>query len=242
MEREIEMGLNVGLRQMLRAGAVIALSAGAGAQAHDRPVVVELFTSQGCSSCPPADAYLKDLADQRPDVLPLAFHVDYWDRLGWKDPYSSRGATDRQRGYAMRFGTTQIYTPQMVIDGTRQAVGSNRARVSLALDAAATHATPAVPLRLGREGGSLAIAIGAGEGSGSVLLVGFDPQRETAVERGENGGRTLVQTNIVRSFEQIAKWDGRALALERALPAGESAALLLQAPNGEILGAAVLEN
>ena len=88
---------------------------------------MELFTSQGCSSCPPADAFLTDLAHQRHDVLPLAFHVTYWDSLGWKDPYSLDAATDRQREYARHLGDDGVYTPQMVVDGTTGFVGSDRA-------------------------------------------------------------------------------------------------------------------
>jgi len=99
-------------------------------------VVVELFTSQGCSSCPPADALLVDLARNRPDVLPLAFHVTYWNRLGWRDPYSLDAATDRQRRYAALLPSNQVYTPQIVVDGSRDVVGSDRDRVLGAIRAA----------------------------------------------------------------------------------------------------------
>src|SRR5271170_2270724 len=95
------------------------------ALAETRPVVVELFTSQGCSSCPPADAVLAELAPRK-DVLALGFHVDYWNSLGWKDPLSTQGATQRQHDYATQFGRREVYTPQVVVDGERQAVGSNR--------------------------------------------------------------------------------------------------------------------
>lgn len=217
-----------------------ALLAGA-AQAQARPVVVELFTSQGCSSCPPAEAVLLDLA-QRPDVLALAFHVDYWDRLGWPDLYSSPEATARQRAYAGTFGNGQVYTPQMVIDGRWEGVGSRRGEVLAAIDAALADPGPEVALRLGREGGRLALDVGAGQGVGRLLLVGFDPRAETAVPRGENAGRTILQANVVRSVEVVAEWDGRALALDRPTPLGESAALVLQAPDGRMLGAAVLDD
>src|ERR1700730_6696553 len=104
-------------------------------EAGERPIVVELFTSEGCSSCPPADALLAELAG-RPDVRALSFHVDYWDRLGWKDPYSSRAATDRQNRYATLLALPTVYTPQIVVDGKWEAVGSDRAEVERVLELA----------------------------------------------------------------------------------------------------------
>ena len=213
----------------LLAGVLLAMGLGAGARAQDRPVVVELFTSQGCSSCPPAEAVLAKLAERRGDVLALAFHVDCWERLGWTDPYSSPEATGRQRAYAASFGSTRVYTPQMVIDGRRDVVGSNRLRVLAAIDAAAAEAVPAVPLRVARDGEALAIAVGAGTGSGRALLVSFDPRQETAVPRGENAGRTIAQANVVRSLAWVAEWEGQAITFARPVPPGEEVALILQA-------------
>src|SRR5471030_829141 len=110
--------------------------------AQESPVVVELFTSQGCSSCPPADAFLTDLAHQRRDVLPLAFHVTYWDSLGWKDPYSLDAATARQRDYARHLGDDGVYTQQMVVDGTTGFVGSNRSQGLSTISSAARKPVP----------------------------------------------------------------------------------------------------
>jgi hypothetical protein len=203
------------------------------------PVVVELFTSQGCSSCPPADSFLTDLARQRRDVLPLAFHVTYWDYLGWKDPYSLDAATARQRDYARHLGEDGIYTPQMVVDGTKGFVGSDR-REGLAAIAGA--ATKPVPVTLAREAGALVVTVGPGAGTARVLLVGFDPSHDTPVGRGENSGRTLRETNVVRSLTPIGAWTGSAVTLHTSSQAGEAFAVLLQAEDGRIIGAACLQS
>jgi len=202
-----------------------------------RPIVVELFTSQGCSSCPPADALLSELAG-RADVLPLAFHVTYWDRLGWRDPFSLPLATDRQRSYQSLLDTETIYTPQMIVEGRTDVVGSDRAGVRAAL--AAAQPGPSVPMTLTTSAAGLSISVGAGAGEASVLLVGYDPAHRTAVPRGENAGRQLSESNIVRSLKRLAHWQGQSLSLSSPQPLGERAAVLLQARDGRILGAAVL--
>jgi hypothetical protein len=206
-------------------------------EAQESPIVVELFTSQGCSSCPPADAFLTDLAHQRRDVLPLAFHVTYWDRLGWKDPYSLDAATARQREYARHLGDDGVYTPQMVVDGTAGFVGSHR---SEGLSAIAGAAPKSVPVSLAGEGQTLLIKVSAGAGTARILLVGFDPSHETHVGRGENSGRTLLESNIVRSMTQLGTWSGSAIELRPARPDGQGFAVLLQADDGRIIGAARL--
>ncbi len=218
-------------------GFAFATVLATGVQAQEAPVVVELFTSQGCSSCPPADAFLTDLARQRRDVLPLAFHVTYWDYLGWKDPYSLDAATARQREYARHLGEDGVYTPQMVVDGTKGFVGSSRAE---GLSAIAGAARKQVPVRVARDAGSLLIMVGAGVGKAQVLLVGFDPMHETPVGRGENRGHTLLESNVVRSLTPIGAWSGSAVTLRQSLPAGDGFAVLLQAEDGRILGAARL--
>jgi len=216
--------------------ALAALSAGP-AVAAERPVVVELFTSQGCSSCPPADALLATLAD-RPEVLALAFHVDYWNRLGWTDPFSSVWATARQSAYATQMGSSQVYTPQAVVDGGRDVVGSDRA----ALDSAIADARrdPSVPLTLTASDAALQVAVDPAAPVDAVLwLVGFDDRHETSVRRGENAGHTLVDRNVVRSLARLDGWSpGGTIAAAR--PEGDRAAVLLQAADGRILGAARL--
>lgn len=219
-------------------GVILAVPLTASATPPDRLVVVELFTSQGCSSCPPADALLTELA-RRPDVLPLAFHVTYWNGLGWWDPYSLEAATARQRAYQRQLGTDTIYTPQMVVNGQAQAIGSDRAAVTAAI-AQTTPATLPVTLSLTRTDPGLQIQIGAGAQEAAVLLIGFDSLHQTAVARGENAGRQLQESNIVRSVETLATWTGQPLTLGYRLPPADRAAVLLQAPDGQILATALL--
>src|SRR5690242_11593741 len=162
--------------------ALLGLALGvAPLRAGQRPIVVELFTSEGCSSCPPADALLAELAS-RPDVLALSFHVDYWDRLGWKDPFSSPDATRRQHGYADLLGLATVYTPQIVVDGKWQAVGSDHGEVEHALGAARRNRDE-VPVGLAVEDGRAKISLGPGSdrASAALLLIGFDRRHVTAV-------------------------------------------------------------
>ena len=211
------------------------LSAGAA----ERPVVVELFTSQGCSSCPPANAYLNEMARDRRDVLPLAFHVTYWDRLGWKDPFSLNEATERQDRYGHRFGDGS-YTPEIVVDGASSHVGSQREDVGSAIEAAKRESRTATAVSIGKAGDQLTIDVGGGSGSAKVLLIGFDHEHTTPIRRGENGGRTLEEANVVRSIRAVGDWQGAALHVSERFPEGQDVAVILQAPNGRIVGAARL--
>jgi hypothetical protein len=211
------------------------LSAGAA----ERPVVVELFTSQGCSSCPPANAYLNEMAHGRHDVLPLAFHVTYWDRLGWKDPFSLTEATERQDRYGHRFGDGS-YTPEIVVDGASSHVGSYREEVGSAIDQAKRDSRTATAVSIAKAGDQLTIDVGGGSGNARVLLIGFDHDHETAIRRGENGGRTLEEANVVRSIRAVGDWQGTALRVSEKFPDGQDAAVILQAPDGRIVGAARL--
>ena len=202
------------------------------------PVLVELFTSQGCNSCPPADVYLGDLA-KRKDVIALAFHIDYWDHIGWKDAFADAAWTQRQRLYSRSLGTRQIYTPQMVVDGGRHAVGSDRPAVERLIGAAAKRERPALSVTRTADGLSLTIG---GSGEGEVWIVGYDPRHETKVPRGENAGKTLTEFNIVRGMTRIEAWKGGALTRTlpaRELPPGSAHVAMIQAPNlGRVLAAA----
>ncbi len=209
------------------------------AQAAERPVVVELFTSQGCSSCPPADAYLRELSTQRADVLPLAFHVTYWDGLGWKDPYSMQAATQRQDLYGRRFGDGS-YTPEIVVDGAAGMVGSRRSDVGAAIERAKRTSRTAASVSVTKTGEQVSIQVGSGTGTGRILLIGFDREHTTAIGRGENGGRTLTEANIVRSIRAVGQWSGAALRINEQFPEGQDVAVVLEAPDGQIVGAARL--
>jgi hypothetical protein len=227
------------LPRLIASFALLAAFVAPSAEAADRPVVVELFTSQGCLSCPPANAYLNELARDRRDVLPLAFHVTYWDRLGWKDPFSLETATVRQDVYGHRFGDGS-YTPEIVVDGATSHVGSRRDDVGPAIEAARHASQTAATVSVLRDNGGLAIQVGSGHGSAKLLLIGFDHDHQTSIRRGENGGRTLEESNVVRSIQTIGDWQGAPLRLTEKFPDGEDAAVILEAPDGRIVGAARL--
>jgi hypothetical protein len=213
----------------------VALS-GASARAGDRPIVVELFTSEGCSSCPPADALLTELAN-RPDILALSFHVDYWDGLGWKDPFSSREATHRQETYKTLLGLATVYTPQIVVDGRWDAVGSDRAEVERALDLARRDLGN-VPVALAIDRGNAQIKLGAVGDSlpASVLLIGFDRRHVDKVKGGENGGRTLAHADVVRGVDEVGSTREIVTPIRWQC---DRVAAIVQAKDGRILGVAV---
>jgi hypothetical protein len=215
----------------------------ASAMAGERPVVVELFTSEGCSSCPPADALLAELAT-RPDLLALSFHVDYWDRLGWKDPFSSAAATRRQDRYARLLGLAAVYTPQIVVDGHWQTVGSDRDAVAEAV-AQARRASAAVPMTLTLDRGMARVALGADRAgmSAAVLLLGFDRRHVDRVGGGENDGRTLTHIDVVRGFAEIGRFGGAAGMIAAPVPwSVDRVAAMLQADDGRIIGLAVADS
>lgn len=212
-------------------------SASASYSADKPPVVVELFTSQGCSSCPPANANLIKLS-QRSDVLALSFAVTYWDYLGWKDSFGKEVYTDRQRIYEPPLGQAGPFTPQMVFNGSATAVGNNFAQVEQLVANAGPLNGPMVELGNGR------VSIGAAAAppaSADVWLVRFDPNLvEVPVARGENTGRTLPHTHVVHDLQRLGAWNGKAVAFDvAAADAGLQTAILVQQINGgPILAAA----
>jgi hypothetical protein len=211
------------------------------ASAGERPVVIELFTSQGCSSCPPANAFLNEMSKRRADVLPLAFHVTYWDRLGWKDPFSLEAATVRQDRYGHRFGDGS-YTPEMVVNGSVGLVGSHRDEVNAAIEQAKRDQNASADVSVNKVGENVAIRIGSGNGNGKVLLIGFDREHTTKIGRGENGGRTLAESNVVRSIRPVGEWSGKPLQIDERFPEGQDAAVVIESSDGRIVGAARLSS
>ena len=200
-------------------GLAIASSQFLGARNADelgrtQPVVLELFTSQGCSSCPPADALLRELGAQD-DVVALSFHVDYWNRLGWQDPYSSARWSERQERYVVALAGDNLYTPQIVIDGQLDVVGSNRRRLLQMIEQRrdARDAGPALSVEVSAIGKDTEISVVASSELSDpvdLLILIAENGIETHVRRGENARRTLRHDHVVRSIETFSAWRGGA--------------------------------
>ncbi len=220
----------------LLAGAVAPLCGPARAADAAHPTVVELFQSQGCSSCPPANANVMAIAD-RPDLLVLSWQVTYWDNLGWKDTFDDPAFTRRQQDYADAFGRGTVFTPEVVVNGRGDVVGDNRVQLDgLIRRADRGQGGPVVTIAGGR-----ATVTGAEPGA-VVLLVRYDPRiLQVPIRRGENGGRTLPHRNVVREVVSLGKWTGpdRSFVLPPPGQPGLDSAVLVQAgPGGPILAAA----
>ncbi len=194
----------------LGAFAIIASAAIVSARADPR-AVVELFTSQGCSSCPPADRLLGELA-RDPAILAMSLPIDYWDYLGWKDTLSNPRHTARQRGYARIRGDREVYTPQAVINGAAHALGSDKAAIDAAILATkADPSTLSVPVKLAVSADRLDVTIAAGANApagSEVWLCELARTVPVAIPRGENGGRTIVYHNVVRRWLRLGEWNG----------------------------------
>jgi hypothetical protein len=214
------------------------------AGASSGPTVVELFTSQGCSSCPPADRLLQELR-QLPGVLALSYHVDYWDYLGWRDTLASPDFSQRQYDYAKARGDMDVYTPQIIVNGARHMVGSSRERVMAAIAAERQRPLP-VPLAIADTAEEIVVTIGRGEASADTTLWVMPLLDETTVkiERGEIAGRNISYHNVVRRLLPAAMWRGamQTVRLPRAglLPPDcrACASLLQEGKAGRLLGAA----
>nr|WP_210259794.1 DUF1223 domain-containing protein [Martelella sp. HB161492] len=232
---------------------LLAVFAFAPARAEDisHPLgVVELFTSQGCSSCPPADRAMATLADE-PDLIVLTYHVDYWNYLGWSDTMSTAQNTQRQYGYGHTMGRSGVYTPQVVLNGRQQMKGTDSDRIFSTLTTMkAAGSGPDVPISARMNGDELDIHIGAGTGKADVVVVYFASHEAVKIEAGENKGKIVDYRNIVNDIETVAMWNGSAKTI--TLPArvleprkSDGCAILLQKTDADgnpaaILGAALL--
>jgi hypothetical protein len=195
----------------------LATTAGAQTAAPRTPVLVELFTSEGCSSCPPADALLGHLLRDQPvpaaDIIVLSEHVDYWDSLGWRDRFSSHLLTERQNAYATRFAIDGPYTPQIVVDGTDQFAGSDSSRAQRSIAQAAhknklTITLSPIDVHSGSATGRVSVAPNSSTLSKADLYVALvEVTTSTRVQRGENGGRTLQHVSVVRAIQRIGSLD-----------------------------------
>ncbi len=187
-----------------------------GAGGPEGPLVVELFTSQGCSSCPPADKLLDKLAGSGPTLAPLAFHVDYWDELGWPDPFASPAWTERQRQYASALGDNRVYTPELVVGGKTGMVGSNAALVSAAIGRAPR---PALLAATGTWTSSSVEVTATAPADADVLVAIWEDGTKTNIARGENAGETLRGDRVVRRLERVAN-AGKRGTIKLAFTAG----------------------
>jgi hypothetical protein len=191
--------------------AVFVCGAGAGASTPPVAVtsVLELFTSQGCSSCPPADAFLSAVA-RSPDIVAVSFPVDYWDFIGWKDTLASPAFGARQRAYAAAHGEQHVYTPQAVVDGLVGVVGSDRQELESAMSAGkGRDGAVSLPIRLSRAEGSIVIDVAAGDGGpADVLALRVARSKTVHIGRGENAGRSVTYTNVVRALDKVGDWTG----------------------------------
>ncbi len=228
---------------------VLALFASASAWAAEKhnPIVVELFTSQGCSSCPAADAFLDEL-NHRENILALGFHVDYWDYLGWKDTFASPLTTARQYSYKKALGARTVYTPQMVIGGTTGVIGSRRNEVADALDEAMP---PMLGVEISREReGMLTVGLPVVDsmaGKADVWIVMYHSTRKQQIERGENAGLLATYINVVSEYHRLGGWNGQAATFDldirklRAEGRDRAAVIVQRAGAGEILGAVEID-
>ena len=215
--------------------ALIALTVPA--TAEQKPLtVVELFQSQGCSDCPPANANLMALSG-RPDILALSFGVTYWDYLGWKDTFASQQYTARQWDYAHALHHSEVYTPQVVVNGRADIVGRDKAALEALIAREVNASAPSVQIAQAN------VTVGAGQpGAHQVWLVRFDPNVENVpIARGENGGLTLPHKNVVKEQVKLGEWNGRSssYAIPAARQSGLREAVLVQSgPGGAIVAAA----
>ncbi len=233
----------------LAAGLILIGLAGPAAAGSAPKAVVELFTSQGCSSCPPADQYLVELAE-RPDLVALTLPVDYWDYLGWKDTLAQPAFTARQRAYASARNDKQVYTPQLVVNGLKPVVGSDRDKAESVIGKAVSYGARPVAVTLSEAGSTVTVEVAASPDASMAAEAWLLPVarlREVTIGRGENKDRTVTYANVVRGMVKLGDWSGAAarfeVPLDQARPAEADGYVVLvqrtiDAKPGAILGAA----
>jgi len=247
VRKTLSMNFRPSLGKLLGFGIALALvaPAAAGDERVAPKAVLELFTSQGCSSCPPADALLTKLTE-RSDVIALAYHVDYWDYVGWRDTFGAEANTKRQRDYAASWNSSRVYTPQLVVNGAKNVVGSRQKDVYGAIDTASLE----LPVVLTTKKDMLAIDIEgkAGEKDAVVWLVTYIEKADVAIERGENSGQKISYSHVVTGHQMLGMWEADG-GTHLKLPLSEvfrgkadGAVVMVQEENqdlpGPILGAA----
>jgi len=238
-------------------GAACGLWVACALPAQAEPVVVvELFTSQGCSSCPPADAFLQTLTGD-PRIIPLSLHVDYWDYIGWADSFASPEFTKRQKAYARAAGAKMIYTPQMIVNGIGHAIGSDRTAVERVMEQTRGQSgVLAVPVSVRMTGDTITVTLPQAtvglspEAPATVFLFGVSSRQPVEITRGENRGQTVTYRNVVRSHANLGEWTGAARTFtvsrrDLVSPECERLAVLVQAGTprrpGAVVGAAMVD-
>lgn len=229
--------------------AALTLCAATPSHAGELKAVVELFTSQGCNSCPPADKLLGELA-QDDKLIALSVPVDYWDYLGWRDTLALNEHSLRQKGYSASRGDRQVYTPQVVINGIAEATGSNRSIIDAVIAAPATAKKLNVPVSLQHNGANLELSIGAGTGGkATIWVLSVLKSVPVTIKKGENKGKTITYTNAVRAWTPVGEWDGNPLkttirVADLEMTGADTCVVLVQAGSkevpGPIRGAAIL--
>jgi hypothetical protein len=253
MLRAMIFRANPSFARLLTAAALLcAFSAQAGAPVK-RPVIIELFTSQGCSSCPPADALLAKLS-KRPGVLAMSLPVTYWDMLGWKDTLASEANTRRQKAYAATMGQGAVYTPQIIVDGVTDVVGNRESAVESAIDASGRgDAGDDIAVWMNESKQTLHIAIPpssdrAQKQPATVWLIHLRGQATVAINGGENSGHTMTYHNVVADLRAVGQWKGEALSVDlprselEGLPHDGVAVVVQRGGYGHVVGAALLDH
>jgi hypothetical protein len=232
MMRRIAIGLGL--------AALLGVQLGV-AQAAPVPVVVELFTSQACSDCPPADRLLRREQVSQPGLIALDLHVTYWNSPAWRDRFASRAATARQQFYVDHGLTHELYTPEAVVDGRVGMVGSDRTRLNAAIAAARAKPSSMVPVALSLHGGAAMVRVVAGHAPAGTRVIAFtiEPIVHTKVGGGENAGADLTEINVVCAIDQLGVWTGAPLSEKLQIAPGRHLAVIVQAPDGSIIGAAM---